>query len=133
MKIPRVPYKKAVKILDAACRSVVMARDMELYDGICPLCGVNPINTWYHFLPRTNTPIRWHLANSCGSCSSCNCAEFKNRGKILFEDKIKAKHAEMFGSGIWQQLKDLSRQLFKKSAEELLEMAAELTKLLEGK
>jgi len=136
MRKKKSPYQRAKDALDAVCNMFIKLRDKKKYGGVCPICGKRPIQCWFHFIPRGATAIRWHIWNSCGACNGCNMEERNRRGMPEYMEKLKARHAEMFGPDAWGTLERVEREerIYKRSAAELLEVKKEFEdRMAEGR
>lgn len=127
------PYKKAFALLVSVFSVYIRTRGARRNGGKCEICGTGPIQDCYHFIPCGNSAIRFHPDNACGSCKPCNFSEFMNRGKANCDDKVRAAHVRMVGEDRVRYLEEHKRDVWKKSAEELLEMKRDIeAKLAKG-
>lgn len=118
---PVSDYKQALALFDEVYSRVIRKRDIERFRGICPICRIRHIEVAFHFIPRFKLATRFELDNGCGTCAICNGEEQRMRGLI---NRYRKFHISLVGEERVEQLELLSRQVFKKSAAEINEMAA---------
>jgi len=123
------PYKKAFHLLWTVTSFYIRHREAKRSYGKCFICGKNPVEVAYHFIPGRWKAIYFEPDNLCGACKACNFGEMIQRGSA-HDDKVRVAHVRMVGEGRVQQLESMKREPFKKSAEELLEMKREIEKKL---
>jgi len=88
----------------------------------CYTCG--KISHWKetqcgHFIKRGQMQLRWDSRNARPQCPICNVSLYGNLG--VYENNLNEEHL-----GLPEQLREISREVYKYSREELKELLSEL-------
>ena len=106
---------------------IVRKRDSKLYDGKCVICKINPIECAYHKISASEgDSTRYDLDNLCGSCHSCNYAEFRWRRRYA------EKHREIFGKEKIEALEAKAKLTVHLSQADLVALRDERKRMLES-
>lgn len=117
--------KQAVKEADKWFSILVRKITDKEYGGVCPLCGIRPIQCCFHFVTRSKHIVRWDLRNAIGSCIIDNYKmEFNPHPYILWYIK---KH----GLEAYEQLINQSSKVANFSTGELKKILQDITDRLE--
>lgn len=119
------PYKKAFALLVSVFSLYIRTRGARRNNGKCEICGKGPIQCCYHFIPSRWKAIRFHPDNAAGACHACNFGEMIQRGSA-HDDVVRAAHVRIIGEDRVRWLEEHKRDVWKKSAEELLIMKRDL-------
>lgn len=115
--------KRLGRKADKALSLYVRALAIRKYQGLCPLCGKDPLqvdpaapkkkNKWvcFHFVRRKCKALRWALHNVVGACSRCNYVEYRN------PDLSRAWFIREFGVDVYLALVDESVRSFEPTVE----------------
>lgn len=132
-KLLRKLERKADKIFSQYVRALAIKK----YNGLCPLCGKNPLiidpaapkkkNKWvcFHFVRRKRKILRWDIRNVIGACSRCNYLEYRN------PDLSRAWFIRKFGVEVYLLLVDESKKDFSPTVEYLESIIGIYTQKLE--
>lgn len=93
--------------------------------GLCPLCGVKPVQCCFHFISRRRKVLRWDIRNVTGACNTCNFVERH------WPDLSRAWFIKTFGVDLYLSLAEESRKPFEPSQGYLEKIIAEYTTKLE--
>lgn len=126
------PYKKAFALLVSVFSVFIRTRGARRNGGKCEICGTGPVQCCFHFLPSRWLAVRFHPDNAAAACHPCNFGEMIQRGSA-HDDKVRAAHVRLVGEDRVRWLEEHKRDLWKKSAEDLLEMKRDIeSKLAKG-
>ena len=120
----KIPLRKIIAKLkrkaDKSLSDYVRMIATEEY-GKCPLCGINKIDTCFHFVTRNRCYLRWSLDNVEGTCRNCNLLE------NFWPDLSRAWYIRRHGVDAYLKLVEDSKQSFTPTAEYLENVIATYT------
>lgn len=124
------PFTVLLKQADTLFSLFIRMRDKWLFNGLCVICNIRPIEVCFHWITRAEMAIRFHPDNASGTCSGCNYREVRDR-RFKTKEFFRSVHIGLIGEERRAAIEAM-QGMFKMDRGELQSKITQIKSMIEG-